>query len=217
MSFSWYGLLIGVACLVGLEIAKIAADKIGFDSKELDWLFLPTVVAGVVGARLFFVFNNWSYFAGDWGMVVRVWEGGLMIWGAIGLSGLFLFVMSRARQFSYLKLLDSLSVGLPLAQVVGRIANGFNGEIIGLAGQPLWLYELLVMLVLFGILVRMIRDYHEGILVGMYLLTYGVVRSFLDTLRFESFNGSNAAAMVTVLVGAYLIARSKTWSTRSTK
>lgn len=79
----WYGLLIVIAILIGLSLTLRLAQIYNV-SKEKIWnLFFYLVIFGLIGARVFYIFYNFSYYWKDPLAIFRVWEGGLSIHGTI--------------------------------------------------------------------------------------------------------------------------------------
>lgn len=94
-------------------------------------------------------------------------------------------------------ILGAIVTALPLAQAIGRIGNGVNGEFTNLVGVlPWWSVELILDLVLFGILwgmhLRPARIATQSVAGGgvspkvkvlTYLVGYGLIRYFLQPYR----------------------------------
>ncbi len=108
------------------------------------------IPAGVIGGRIYHVATTpENYFrAGAHPFdVVKIWNGGLGIWGAIALGTLTAYLayrrMGRTRSLPpFSDFADALAPGILLAQAIGRWGNWFNGE---LFGQPLnapWALEI---------------------------------------------------------------------------
>jgi phosphatidylglycerol:prolipoprotein diacylglycerol transferase len=72
-----------------------------------------------------------QYFVEDPGRIFRITEGGLHIYGAVGLGLLVAWWYTRRRKFDMWILLDALAPTLLIAQAVGRIANFINQELYG--------------------------------------------------------------------------------------
>lgn len=100
---------------------------------------VPDIVAwaipfGIVGGRLYHVATSWQpYFGpdGDPISALYVWEGGLGVWGAIGLGALGAWIGARRAGVLLPPLADAAAPGIALAQGIGRLGNWFNNEVYG--------------------------------------------------------------------------------------
>jgi phosphatidylglycerol---prolipoprotein diacylglyceryl transferase len=183
INFYAYGLLIGLGIWMAMEIALSHRGEIKKEilEKAIWW----TVISGVLGARIYHIIDFWgTYYSTNIVKIFYFWEGGLGIWGAIAGGMLGMYVFCRFNKLKFTKVADSLVIGIPLAQTVGRIGNYINGELTGKNGEPLFAYEGILNLVLFGILWKLSRKQNrEGVLSGIYLVGYGIIRMALENLR----------------------------------
>lgn len=137
------------------------------------------------------------------------------IWGAVGGGLLGLVIFCHFNKLKFLKILDTLVPGVPLAQAIGRVGNFINGELFGKNGEPLFAYEGVLNLVLFGVLWKASRKQKKsGLVSGTYLAGYGVIRVVLENFRPEEtiwrLYGVPVAVifgMVAILSGSCLIFR----------
>jgi prolipoprotein diacylglyceryl transferase len=89
---------------------------------------------GIVGARAYHLITDWDkYFAAGREPLeaLRIWEGGLSIWGAIAGGALGGWIAARRRGIPFPALADALAPGIVLAQAIGRWGNYFNNELYG--------------------------------------------------------------------------------------
>ena len=108
------------------------------------------VPAGVLGGRLYHVVTTPERFFGKNGHpadILKIWQGGLGIWGAIalGAAGAFLgyLYLGRTRtlpQFRYFA--DAVAPGIIFAQAIGRWGNWFNAELFGRPTGLPWALEI---------------------------------------------------------------------------
>jgi phosphatidylglycerol---prolipoprotein diacylglyceryl transferase len=100
---------------------------------------------GLVGGRLYHVMTDWqTYFGpgGDpWG-ALRIWEGGLGIWGAIALGGVGAWIGCRRRGVPLGFFADAVAPGIVVAQAIGRLGNWFNQELYGAPTTLPWGLEI---------------------------------------------------------------------------
>lgn len=133
LSIRWYGLILAAAVVAAYFLAKKTAAVHEATEAELDSLAIYVLVAGFIGARLYHVVSELSYYLANPIEVVYVWQGGLGIFGAVlgGLLGLWLFWLKHKRSSSFGNLLDWLTPSLVIGQIIGRFGNLVNYEAYG--------------------------------------------------------------------------------------
>jgi prolipoprotein diacylglyceryl transferase len=92
---------------------------------------------GLVGGRLYHVITDYQLYFGSGRHPIdalKIWHGGLGIWGAISLGALGAYIGCRRRGISLRDFADATAPGIALSQAVGRWGNWFNQE---LYGKPL--------------------------------------------------------------------------------
>lgn len=171
-----YGLIIGMAAVLWWSIVEYLEPRL----KTL----IPWVLLGAgVGARIYHVVERWEYYSLDWTNVLRVWEGGLSIWGALLLGAIVLGSgMRRAgvKVSEIRSVLGAVVTPLPLSQALGRVGNAVNGEFTTpIFGIPWWGAEALLDLVLFGVMWRTPREWR----VFGYIVGYILIRLVLQPYR----------------------------------
>ncbi len=127
----WYGLLLSLGALAGYLVFRRLGQRYGLKPADLELTFFWGIVAGVVGARLYHVLNEWGYYAQHPAEVWRVWNGGLAIHGAV-IGGLIVLLLTARRlKTSFWLLADCAAPALALGQAIGRWGNYFNQELYG--------------------------------------------------------------------------------------
>lgn len=131
----WYGLLIVTGTIVGAWLAAREVRRRG-ENPEYVWEGLVWVlVAGLVGARLWYVVNDIlggrTRYLDDPVSIIRITEGGLHFYGAIlfGLAAVYIF--ARRYKLDMWLILDSVAPSLLVGQAVARPANFINQELYG--------------------------------------------------------------------------------------
>ncbi len=177
--FHWYGFFIGLAMVVGYTIAEKIEPKV---SKVAPWI----LIGGIIGARTWYVVDMWEYYQANTSGVLRIWEGGLSIWGGLigGMLGLFIYQQTNKLTDTW-KILGAIVTALPLAQAIGRVGNAVNGEFTQRVGiLPWWGAEALLDLILFAVLWGpILRGQSSQVKVGVYLAGYGLIRLVLQPYR----------------------------------
>lgn len=130
-SLRWYGLLIAVGILLCYWYAVSEAQRRGVSRKPIDDMVLFVILGGVIGARLYYVLFNFSYFMSAPLEIFKVWHGGLAIHGALIGGALVFFSYRFMKKIPWLLYADIIVPGVLLAQGIGRWGNFFNSEAFG--------------------------------------------------------------------------------------
>lgn len=197
-----YGLLIGIGVWAAYEIS-LWRKKESADKKFIENIIYWAVIGGVVGARVYHVVDFWQrYYSQNLIKIFYVWEGGLGIWGALvgGFVGIYLYCLRN--KANLMQTLDSLIVGVPLAQAIGRLGNFVNGELYGKNGEPLFAYEAVLSVVLFMFLWdSSTKQPKSGVLTGIYLMGYGTIRILLEGMRSDEIIWKIGGFPVAIIFG----------------
>ena len=129
----WYSFLIvlGAAIAVFLAVREEKRTELKKDT-VLDFVLI-LLPAGIIGARIYYVAFSWSQFRNDLLSVLKIWEGGIAIYGGVIAGVIAAWIFCRRRKISFLTLCDLIAPGLILAQAIGRWGNYFNQECYGLS------------------------------------------------------------------------------------
>lgn len=127
----WYGLFLAVGAVCAYLVASYFAERSRVPSNTFTTMAVVLIVAGFLGARLYHVANEPSYYAANPGEIFKLWHGGLAIHGALIAGLIALIIMSRRAAIPLLRLTDSLLPGVALGQAIGRWGNYFNQELFG--------------------------------------------------------------------------------------
>lgn len=128
----WYSALIVTGAVLAVWLSAREEKRLGLPKDTVIDLALRILPAGILGARLYYVFFSWPQFRNRPVSVLYIWEGGLAIYGGLIAGILTLFFFCRKRKLSLRTMLDLLVPGVALAQAVGRWGNYFNQEAYGL-------------------------------------------------------------------------------------
>ena len=127
-------------CIItGIIAALIIGDRRwvarGGEAGVIYDIALWTVPFGLIGGRLYHLMTDWrTYFAeggAGFGAAVRIWDGGLGIWGAVALGGVGAWIGCRRHGIPLPAFGDAIAPGIILAQAIGRLGNYFNQELYG--------------------------------------------------------------------------------------
>lgn len=100
---------------------------------------------GLVGGRLYHVATDWHRYFGEGNNplnALRIWDGGLGIWGAIALGAVGAWIGCRVKGVPLPAYADAIAPGIVAAQAIGRVGNYFNQELYGGPTDLPWGLEL---------------------------------------------------------------------------
>ena len=191
---------------------------------------------------------------------IAIWSGGLSIFGAVLGGFLGAYIYMRRNKLPVAAWLDIAGVVLPLGQAIGRIANYVNQELYGTLTtlpwgitidadkrvapykslvdypvadtrfHPLFLYEMLLNIVLFVVLLnpfsRRRKQFRYGDFFLIYLMAYSIIRFLLEFLRADiayiagtTINSSQAMTVVVFVIAlaAYVLRRNQPTAAQTTE
>ena len=131
LTIRWYALMIvlGIILAVFLSIREARRQHLTEDD-IYDFVILGIPVS-FVGARLYYVIFEWSYYKDHLSQIFAIWNGGIAIYGGLILGFTYLIYFCRRRNIKILQYLDIIAPGVLLAQAIGRWGNFFNHEAYG--------------------------------------------------------------------------------------
>ena len=209
----YYGIIMAIAISIGTLVSDwVGSRYFGFKKETIIDLAPYLIIFGILGARIYYCALNYDFYLRFPTEIFAIRHGGISIHGAIigGAFGLWLF--ARRHKLNIKKLFDTVAVGLPLAQAIGRWGNFFNSEAFGtptnlpwklyiapqyrpipyqndLFFHPTFLYESILDIVIFVILFFMTKNNKikkDGNLVLLYLVLYSIVRIIVESFRIDS-------------------------------
>ena len=178
---------------------------------------ITAVPVGIIGGRIYHVITSPDAYFGSGGNPVdalKIWEGGLGIWGAISLGavGAWLRYRQLAKRMqlpNFALFLDALAPGILFAQAIGRFGNWFNIELFGKPLQAPWalevpaqyrpsgysafetfhptfLYESLWCVLLAFALIKFGKRLAPGQVFSLYVMVYSIGRLAIESIRIDS-------------------------------
>jgi prolipoprotein diacylglyceryl transferase len=131
----WYAIFIVVGIIVALLVGDRRWQARGGERGVIYDIALWAVPFGLIGGRLYHVMTDWRTYFGDDGAglagALRIWDGGLGIWGAVALGGVGAWIGCRQKGVPLPAFGDAIAPGIILAQAIGRLGNYFNEELYG--------------------------------------------------------------------------------------
>lgn len=130
-----YALCIIVGIVVALVIGDRRWEARGGERGVIYDIALWAVPFGLIGGRIYHLMTDWRTYFGErgagLGAALRIWEGGLGIWGAVAFGGVGAWIACRRRGIPLPAFGDAIAPGIVLAQAIGRLGNYFNQELYG--------------------------------------------------------------------------------------
>jgi len=129
-----YALCIVAGIFVALWLTARRMRERGGRSEDVWDVAGWAIVLGIIGGRLYHVVTDPElYFEHGKHPIdaLKIWDGGLGIWGAIALGTLGAWIGCRRKQISLLVFADAAAPGVLFAQAIGRWGNWFNNELYG--------------------------------------------------------------------------------------
>ncbi len=219
LNIRYYGLMYLLGFLLAVMVLRRLAKRFNVQVEPLINCALICFLAGIVGARLYYVLLSLPYFVNHILEIPAVWHGGMSIHGGIIGGAIGSIIYCRKKHISSLQTGDLLSTVIPLAQAIGRWGNFFNNELFGLpvSGnfplrqyippdmrperfvsyeffQPAFLYESVwdfaLFLLLYFIVLPKTRKY-AGITFFIYVAGYSLGRILIEPIRVDSIMLNN--------------------------
>ena len=232
-------ILAGIALAAWITDARLT--KRGAERGVVLDIILWAVPLGIIGARFYHVFTHpadYFYVGADPMKVFYIWEGGNAIFGSLLGGAVGAWIGCKQTGIRFWSFADALAPAMLIAQATGRLGNYFNHELFGQPTtlpwgleiestnpafpvglpegtlfHPMFLYEILWNLFGAFVILALERKFYLrwGKAFGVYLIWYGIGRSFFETYRldssetFFSIRTNVWAALLAVLVGVLII------------
>ena len=215
----WYGIIIAAGFLLAVLYCCHVSGRFGIKQDDIiDMLFFAVPLC-IIGARLYYIIFYLDLYRRedgslDFGAMVRIWDGGLAIYGGVIFAFLTALWMCRVRKVNTLAMFDIASLGFLIGQSIGRWGNFVNQEAFGgntnlpwamtgdiikqgvvgggydpdLPVHPTFLYESLWCLVGLVLLHMVSKKAYrfKGQIFAMYIGWYGLGRFWIEGLRTDS-------------------------------
>ncbi|AMM95068.1 diacylglyceryl transferase [Peribacillus simplex] len=208
----WYGLIIGFGVLLGLIIALRESERRGLDKEIFTDMILFAVPIAIICARIYYVIFQWEYYSQNPGDIIKIWNGGIAIHGALIGAVLTAIIFAKVKKVSFWKLADIAAPSLLLGQAIGRWGNFMNQEahggeisrsflenmhlpdfiinqmyINGTYYHPTFLYESIWNIVGVIILLSLRKvNLRRGELFLTYVIWYSIGRFYIEGMRTDS-------------------------------
>lgn len=201
----YYGIIIALAAGAGFYLAIKRSLTYKLERQQAENILFWTIIGGFIGARLYHVLSSADFYWQHPSEILKVWNGGLSIYGAVIGGIIAATLVSRV----ILDTLDWLAPSVILGQIIGRLGNLFNYEAYGYPTNlpwkmfvptnfrpenfqshnffhPWFLYEALGNAIILIFLLKFFKPKAKGEVVFLYLLLYNSLRFCLEFLRIDS-------------------------------
>lgn len=233
ISIYWYAIFIvsGMICVYLLSNKKLKA--LGLSADDIDMLYMYTIFAGIIGARLWSVAFNIEHYLPNPISIFYFHQGGLAIHGGIILGSITAFLFLKKKKIDFLSVADIIMPLVLIAQAIGRWGNFFNQEAYGNAvsqeflssflpnfivqqmyinGQyyhPTFLYESVLNIIGFIVIAILVKKINlkKGSSFALYFIWYGIIRYFIEGLRTDSLfvNNTSLALVIFMLTVSIIV------------
>jgi prolipoprotein diacylglyceryl transferase len=221
LTIHYYALCILIGIAIAVWVGRVRYKNFGGDPEDISEAAVWAVPAGIIGGRIYHVITTPEKYFGENGTpsdALKIWEGGLGIWGAISLGAVaaYLYYRSHKTTLTFPHFLDAVAPGILLAQAIGRVGNWFNVELFGSPStlpwalsipkfdrpfgykefetfHPTFLYELIWCSALALLIIKMpiwLKKFatKPGDTFAIYVFGYTAGRLWIESLRIDSAN-----------------------------
>ena len=200
LDIMWYGVLMASAMLLCVLLALKEGKRVNISEDDILNLAIVSIPCGLIGARLYYVIFNWSWYSKHLSEILNFRGGGMAIHGGLLGGVLAGYIYTKVKKLNFFKMADCVVLGIPLAQAIGRWGNYLNKEahggptnlpwgimVDGVKVHPTFLYESIwdAGVFIFLMLFRKKQKY-EGQILVYYITLYSIGRFFIEGLRTDS-------------------------------
>jgi len=199
IEISTWGLFVSLGFLAGILFLFYEAKKKKFDFNILPDLALGVMISAFIGARILYVFNDFSYFYHNPIDIFKIWEGGLAWYGGLVGAVIFGVLYTKIKKINFWNITDSVAPALALGEFFGRIGCFMVHDHLGRLTNVPWainyfgemrhetaMYSSLLGLFLFIFLlfIRKVRKFQKpGYISSFYMILSGLITFFIYGLR----------------------------------
>ena len=231
-TFYWYGVIIAVGFILAMLYCARHCRRCGIEPDTLYDFLIWMIPLAIIGARLYYVIFQWSDYRGHPIDALKIWEGGLAIYGGVIAGLLTGIIWCRKKKIPFGAMADVCAPGLLIGQCIGRWGNFMNREAHGAVTEaflkmglqdaagvvtyyhPTFLYESVWNLIGFiGLHLFSKKRKFDGEVFLLYVAWYGLGRAWIEGLRTDSLylfstgiRVSQLVAIVSFLAAAGILA-----------
>lgn len=217
IAVSSFGVFLALGFLVGVFLIWRLSRAWDLDEEQILDITLVTFLGGLIGARIYFVLNNFQFFSQNILGIILVHKfPGFSFWGAILGSWLTLFFFTRKRREDFLQLGDIAAVGFLGGLIFSSLGCFLGGcdlgiksnlpfavEMVGVLGKrfPTQAVEAsLLLLVLWRLWSQATHFHPRGKILSLSLIYIGAIKFLLEPLK-QSRDEGQFLSLVLLILG----------------
>ncbi|MCT3283651.1 prolipoprotein diacylglyceryl transferase [Lactiplantibacillus pentosus] len=127
----WYGVIIASAVVIAVALAVREGQKRGVRPDDIYDMILWALPFTLIAARTYYVIFQWSYYSQHPSEIIRIWDGGIAIYGGLIGAGIVVVLFCRSRFIPTWLMLDVAAPTVIMGQGIGRWGNFMNQEAFG--------------------------------------------------------------------------------------
>jgi prolipoprotein diacylglyceryl transferase len=196
-----YPLFLLIGLWAGMGLATTRARQLGLEGDHVYNAGLYGLIAGIVGARLWFVLSHWENYARDLTQAFSLSRSALSLGEGLIIAGVVVLIYLQRNNVPISMFLDALAPGLTLAIAIGNIGALLGGQALGLPSDLPWaleiagtprhpaqLYETAACLIIL-VTLYVYRSWQPwpGFQFWLFVVLYGLSRLLLETLRAQPY------------------------------
>lgn len=202
ITISCYGLMAGIGFLAALALLNFNRKYADLSSDDASNIIFISLIAGILGARIFYVVQFFHQFRGHLIDIIRIDKGGLVFYGGFFLAFIALVTYCIRKHIDTIRALDVMVPSLTIGHAFGRIGCFLHGCCYGKPTDLAWgvhypinseafyrygatplhpvqIYETLCNIIICLISMVILRKCKRGLTISFYFIAYGLIR-FLD-------------------------------------
>ncbi|MFW6025264.1 MAG: prolipoprotein diacylglyceryl transferase [Candidatus Woesearchaeota archaeon] len=227
-----YSLVYLIGTLIIYFLLQKNKNQFNLKEKEVDNFIFFSFINMILFARFFHVlFYNITYYINHLLEIFMIWKGGLSLHGGIFGFLLTTYFFSKRKKFSIYQFLNFIILPVTFILGLGRIANFFNHEIVGIRTDVLWcvifegysgcrhpaqLYEALVWFSIFFIILINEKILKKKIFENRLIFTiifYSIARFFIEFFKNFEVIGilkmGQYLSLLTIVISLYIYIKYK--------
>src|SRR5437762_2996377 len=237
-----FGIFLALAFFAAGSAAGREFERKGWDPALASSALVWAAIGGIVGARLWILFDAWSEFVRD-PLTFLFTGGGFVFYGGLAGGALTVTIFLRRARIPWLAGADACAPAIVLGQAIGRLGCQAAGDgdwgtettvpwgmaypyavvgwdkPAGVRVHPTPLYEAAAYVAIFALLWRLRREpVPAGALLALYLVLSGVARFLVEFVRVNprllfGLTEAQLVSLALVALGGWWLLSRRAWRT----